>query len=275
MMTSSIKVANHNEVKEGLRALCDNGVTHNHWIRIGSDPEYAKLVAEFMTRGGLDGSFHYRFARAIMRENFFGPEDWSNNYGVRFSKKQLRQIADFPWNEDILESTCQLCGQVVKGCHFGFLGIDSINGNPLTIMRWQKIHHPLMGYPQFISCAPNVWYHKHKFAAQTTMAFRWYLLHQSIPPDSENMFFGDQLQMLSPNYEVPTTIVEVTKNILLFKKTGKNANPTKCARTSDGDRTTVSIIKGVIIISDNYWLNPYTQQTGVAASRKLPEEDWA
>jgi hypothetical protein len=62
-------------------------------------------------------------AREIMGKNFFGVEEWSILYDVKFSQKQLRQAAEFPWGEDILNSTCPFCGKVVKECHFAFLGL--------------------------------------------------------------------------------------------------------------------------------------------------------
>ncbi|KKU11903.1 MAG: Dimethylglycine dehydrogenase [Candidatus Azambacteria bacterium GW2011_GWC2_45_7b] len=112
------------ELGATLKVLQDHGVTPDHLARLRAEPDYAKRVAEFMLRGGLDASIHQKLARAVMGKDFFGVEDWSALYGVNFSQKQLRQVAEFPWGEDILNSTCPLCGKVVKDCHFAFVGLD-------------------------------------------------------------------------------------------------------------------------------------------------------
>lgn len=118
---------------------------------------------------------YQKITREIMGKNFFGVEDWSALYGVNFSQKQLRRVAEFPWSEDILNSTCPLCGKVVKDCHFAFVGLDRINGKPLTILKLQELH-PATKQPKFYSYAPSAWYSEKKFAKETTMDFRWYLL---------------------------------------------------------------------------------------------------
>lgn len=172
------------ELGATLKALQDNGITLDHLARIRTEPDHAKRVAKFMLRGGLDASIHQKLARAVMGENFFGVEDWSALYGVNFSHRQLCEVAKFPWSEDILNSTCPLCGKVIKDCHFAFVGLDRINGRPLTIMKLQSLH-PATGQPKFYPYAPSEWYFEQKFAKETTMSFRWYLLHQNIVPKSE------------------------------------------------------------------------------------------
>ncbi len=57
---------------------------------IDEDPRFRRRVAEFMLRGGIDGSVHHKLACALMGQNFFGVEEYATLYGVKFSKKQLR-----------------------------------------------------------------------------------------------------------------------------------------------------------------------------------------
>src|SRR3989344_6046621 len=75
------------------------------------------------------------------------------------------------------------------------------------------------------------------------MNFRWYLLHQSIVPKSDDKTFGDQKVMLTADYEVPTAVTEATKDLLVFRKTGNFVNPSRYARcedvASDGHRVDV------------------------------------
>lgn len=260
------------ELGATLKVLQDYGVTPDHLARLRAEPDYAKRVAEFMLRRGLDAFIHQKLARVVMGKNFFGVEDWSALYGVNFSQKQLRQVAEFPWGEDILNSTCPLCGKVVKDCHFAFLGLDRINGKPLTILKLQELH-PVTGQPKFYSYAPSAWYSEQKFAKETTMSFRWYLLHQNIVPKSEDKTYGDQKAMLTADYEVPSAITEVTKDLLVFRKTGSFVNPSRYARcecvASGGSRVTVGGFGGRGLGVGDYWGGRRDCDVGLAASRKF------
>ncbi|MBI1999093.1 MAG: hypothetical protein HYS74_00360 [Parcubacteria group bacterium] len=225
-----------------------------------------------MLRGGLDASIHQKLARTVMGKNFFGVEDWSVLYGVNFSQKQLRQVAEFPWGEDILNSTCPLCGKVVKDCHFAFVGLDRINGKPLTILKLEELH-PTTGQPKFYSYAPDAWYSKEKFARKTTMSFRWYLLHQNIVPKSEDKTYDGQRAMLTADYEVPSAVTEVTKDLLVFRKTGNFVNQSRYARcecvTSGGDRVDAGDVGGGGLGVNHFWGGSRGYGVGLAASRKF------
>jgi len=260
------------ELGATLKVLQDNGVTPDHLARLRAEPDYAKRVAEFMLRGGLDASIHQKLARAVMGKNFFGVEDWSALYGVNFTQKQLRQVAEFPWGEDILNSICPLCGKVVKDCHFAFVGLDRVNGKPLTILKLQEIH-PATGQPKFYSYAPSAWYSEQKFAKETTMSFRWYLLHQNIVPKSESKTYDEQKAMLAVDYEVPSAVAEATKDLLVFKKTGNFVNSSRYARcedvTSGGSRVDVGYFGEHGLDVYGYWGDYRHDSFGLAASRKF------
>ena len=260
------------ELAATLKALQDHGVTLNHLARLRAEPNYAKRVAEFMLRGGLDASIHQKLARAVMGKNFFGVEEWLAFYGVNFSQKQLRQVAEFPWGKDILNSTCPLCGKVVKDCHFAFVGLDRINGMPLTILKWQEIH-PVTGQPKFYSYAPSAWYSEQEFAKETTMSFGWYMLHQNIVPNSEGKTYDEQKSMLTADYEVPSALTEVTKNLLVFPKTGNFVNPSRNARcecvASGGRRVGVGSFGEGVLGVDCCWGERRDDRIGLTASRKF------
>lgn len=259
------------ELGATLKVLQDHGVTPDHLARLRAEPDYAKRVAEFMLRGGFDASIHQKLARKVMGENFFGVEDWSSFYGVNFSKKQLRQVAEFPWGEDVLNSTCPLCGKVVKDCHFAFLGLDHIHGEPLTILKLQELH-PATGQPRFYSYAPDAWYSKQKFAKEATMDFRWYLLHQNIVPNSQNKTYDEQQAMLTADYEVPSAVTEVTKDLLVFRKTGnfvKYLYYARCESVAWDDRVEVGNFSEKGLNIDYHWEGSRGFFIGVAASRKF------
>ncbi|TAN57399.1 hypothetical protein EPN15_04375 [Patescibacteria group bacterium] len=239
--------ASFGEIGATLKALQDYGVTLEHLARLRAEPEYAKRVAEYILRGGVEYSEHHKLARALMNQNFFGIEDWTRFYKVSFSWEQLRQTPEFPWNKDILLSTCPLCCKIVKDCHFAFLGLDRINGDPLTFKKLQELH-PATGHPKFASYYSKYdpHYSGKKFITETTMDFRWYLLHTDIVPGSENKTLEEQKAMLPAEYEIPSIVAETAKDLFVCRKTGTYAISAwfkRCAdiRRSDGYDSHVSV----------------------------------
>lgn len=267
--------ASYGEIGATLKALQDNGVTLEHLAQLRAEPKYAKRVAEYILRNGIKGSIHHKHARAIMGINFFGIEDWTALlFGTDISQKQFRGVPAFPWNEDILASTCSLCGKVIKDCHFAFLGFERINGQPLTILKLQEFYFDagVAEQPRFYSYAPVAWYSKEKFATKTTMSSGWYLLHTSIIPKSEYKTYEKQKAMLPAEYEVPSAIVETVKNLFVFKKTCNYMDISRYARCIDissiGDRVHVGFFGPLgleILCQSDY--NRY-QSVGIAASRR-------
>jgi hypothetical protein len=228
-----------------------------------------------MLRGGLEGSVHQKFARAILGKNFFGVEEWATLYGVNFTNKQLREIAEFPWNEDVLNAPCPFYkGKSIKETHFAFLGLDSFKGKPLTVIKWQELHSK-SGQPRFYSYAPDCWYAKEKFAINSTCRFRWYLMPLEIIPDSTEKTYQEQVAMLSTEYEVPLAIEEITKLILYYRKNGIYLNPTNYGRCQDvssgGFRVRVGLFDSVGLDVDYWWGDDRNYFVGLAASRKFPE----
>ena len=270
---SGLWTASYGEIGATLKVLQDQGITVEHLARLRAEPDYAKRVAEFILRGGLEGSVHQKLARAILGKNFFGVEEWSALYGVNFTKKQLREVADFPWNEDVLNAPCPFVkGKSVKETHFAFLGIDLIKGKSLTILEWQKIH-PASGQPRFFSYAPDNWYAKEKFGNEPTCGFRWYLMPLEIVPNSTDKTYKEQVAMLPADYKVPMAIEEVTKDILYYRKNGIYLNPSRWGRcqdvTSGGGRVGVGGFGAGGLGVRGYWDGIRSDSIGLAASRKF------
>lgn len=242
--------------------------------RIRTDKSFTDRIAKFMLRGGLEGSVHHKLARAIMGKNFFGVEEWLALYGVNFSKKQLREVAEFPWSEDVLNAPCPFYkGKSIKETHFAFLGLNNIRGKPLTILKWQELH-PDSSQPKFYSYAPDNWYAKEKFGNEPTCGFRWYLMPLEILPNSTNKTYQEQVAMLSAEYEMPLAIEETTKDILYYCKNGIYLNPTSYGRcqdvASDGYRVYVGDFDSKGLIIDLWSDGSRSGGIGLAASRKFP-----
>ncbi len=257
------------ELGATLKALQDNGVTKEHLARLRAEPDYAKRVAKFMLQDDLIESTCQKLVRKIMGKNFFGIEEWSFFYGVNFSKKQLREVAKFPWSEDVLNAPCPFHkGKSVKETHFAFLGLNKINGEPLTILKWQELHRAW-----FRSYHPGAWCAEEKFATEQTCAFRWYLMLLEIVPNSTNKTFQEQTAMLPADYEVPLAIEEVTKLILYRRKNSVFLNRLEHGRCQDTIFGCYPVSVGGFSSRGfhitRYWDSGFYYGVGLAASRKL------
>ena len=253
--------------------LGENGARVIERLDDDKDRNFRRRVAEFMLRGGLDGSIHHKLARALLGKNFFGVEEWSTLYGINFSKKQLREVAEFPWGEDVLNSPCPfVSGERVKDTHFAFLGLDKLNGSPLTILKLQELH-PETGQPKFNSYAPSAWYSNEKFAKEVTPKLRWYLMPQSIVSNTTDRDYATQKGKLPAEYEVPFGIEEVAKSLLFYRKNGVYLNPKVYGRvecvTSLGFRVSVGGFDGGGLDVDGWGVDANCA-FGLAASRKFP-----
>jgi len=265
-MSTSLTAEGLGKVFETLRVLEREGINAEHLARLRSDKDYAKRVAEFMLCGGIESSADLRIVRAIMGDRIFGPEEWSAFYGARLPKR----IPAFPWSEDVLKSLSPFHGgKTVAETHFAFLGLATLNGEPLTINKWRELH-PRSGQPRFHS--DNPWYCNEQFATDATCEFKWYLMPLNIVPSSERKTYQEQLALLPEDYEVPTTIVEVAKCILVFRKTSTYANPNWYGRcidiSSSGHRVGVGFFVRNALYVDRYWDYVRDDIIGLAAARK-------
>lgn len=242
-----------------------------------TDNSFTNRIAQSMLRRGFDGSTESNLARLILGRNIFTEADWMSYYDVSFTRKQLREAGKFPWGEDILYSTCPLCGKVVKDCHFAFLGITAIKGSPLTVAKWLELH-PATGQPKFyFNTSP--WHAGQPHTDVATMQSRWYLLHKEIVPNSTDKTPEEQATMLPPEYEVPSTITETTKDVLVFRKTDVRPNGSRWAACTERTVKTSTVSGGCVScvgrfdgrgLYVSYWSGFRDGSVGVGASRKFP-----
>lgn len=260
--------------------------TQNLWGALGNDADrvaeqlkrdssFVRRAGAFLLSGGIKESAGLELARYIMDKNFWEPTDWAVNYAARFTKSQLCEVGKFPWGEDVLNSACLFpkCGKIVRDCHFAFVGLEKLNGQPLTMLKLQELH-PASGQPRFASYAPSSCYAQQKFATEKTMGLRWYLLHIHIVPNSTSTAWSDQLAMLPAEYEVPTAVTETAKDLLVYRKTGVYPNLKVYARvddtTSDGRRVDVGCCGYSDGVDVDCWGDDDDYYLGLAVSRKLP-----
>ncbi len=279
--TSGLWTMTKGEFEESVASLekaiaSEGGNPRDLFDLFRTDNSYTRRIAQAMLRKGLIGSIESRLAHVVLGRNIFTDADWMSYYDVKFTKKQLREAGKFPWGEDILNSTCPLCGKVVKDCHFAFLGLTAINGAPLTVVKWLELH-PATGQPKFYF-NQNPWHVGQPHTDVTTMALRYYLLHTEIVPNSTDKTPEEQVAMLPPDYEVPSTIAETTKDILVFRKTGIRPNGSKWAacteRTVKTDKANAGSVSCVGNFDENglnvdRWNGDRVYDVGVGASRKF------
>jgi hypothetical protein len=242
-----------------------------------TDGEYAGRIAQAMMRKGLVGSIESRLARVVLGRNIFTDADWMSYYDAKFTKKQIREAGKFPWGEDVLNSPCPFnSGKLVKDTHFAFLGISGINGQPLTVAKWLELH-PATGQPKFYFNT-DPWHLGQPHTDVTTMQLRWYLMLRDIVPGSTSKTPEEQVAMLPEGYEVPTTIMEVTKDILVFRKTGERPNGSRWAACTERTVKTDKVSAGYVSCVGDFderglnvdcWNGLRDNLVGLGASRKF------
>ena len=199
----------------------------------------------------------------------WGPNDWASYYSA--SQELDSKI------EEILTSPCPFNkGKLVADTHFAFVGVPDINGAPLTVVKWLELH-PADSQPRFYF-NQNPWHAGQPYTDVATLEPRLYILLREIVPGSTSSKPEEQVVMLPPEYEIPSTIAEVTKNILVFRKTGKRCNGSRWAacsertiKTNTAGASSVSCVGlfneyGLVV---DYWIGYRSYYVGVGASRIL------
>lgn len=258
-------------------ALRKAGVAPRYvWDRFRTDKRFTERTAKFLLRGGLDLPADLRTVRLLMGQNFFGPEEWATFYNETIPVKLLRRTK-FPWGEDVLEGPCPFVrGKSVRETHVAFLGLSRLGGKPLTILLFHELHPKSKGErPPFFRGDPNPWYAAEGYAKDATLEARWHLVLREVLPGSVGVDHENQVKLLPAEYEVPVTVVEVSKNILSFRRTGVRPNPgiwARCQeRTSHGGLSVVGYWDDYGL-DVSYWHGKAHSLVGVGASRKLPSK---
>ncbi len=207
-----------------------------------------------------------------LQARIFGANDWASYYG---STEKLHPVV-----EEILMRACPFHkGKQVFETHFAFRGMPSLNGNPLTVAKWLELH-PADGQPKFYFNT-NPWHMGQPHTDVATLEPRLYIMLREIVPGSTGKTPEEQVAMLAaeyPQYEVPTTIAEVTKDILFYRRTGKRSNPSRWAACSERTVKTSRVGAGDVSCVGNfdgdglyvsYWHGFRYGFVGVGASLKV------
>lgn len=266
------------ELGATLREFGIRGVTRKHFALIRSDKSYADKVASAMldVKTGID--FHYEEAAKIV--DIFGPNEWTMLMGMKFSKKQIKEIADFPWSKDILNAKCPFSeGRTVGETHFAFLGMESYRGAPLNALNLILLIQRASLQSSYLD-----WIASQDFAVKKTCEFRWYLMPKEVPHIFRGKFYDNQLEILPSEYYAASVAEYTAKIALSVKKKRDNFSSLTafCAdKAIDGRRISVAFSKkgltenGKGFEIDKHLHNYRSNFMGLAISRKLPEKSIA
>lgn len=159
----------------------------------------------------------------------FDGSDWQRYYAATLTRKELRRAEGYAYIRELLYQPCPFYpDKKIKDTHFAFMGITHLNGAPLTIAHWLTIHPYEDVLNIFAQRVDND--SDQPYVQETTLQPRWYLVLQEVVPGSCGKNAEEQSSLLPAEYEVPTAITQVTKNILTFRKTGYRGYADETAR---------------------------------------------
>ena len=247
---------------------------------VNRDPGFRNRIARFVLNGGMEPSVDVRVARALLGNSLIDLADWALLFGTRFEDSEVQNALQFPWHEDVIMSECPFNkGKLIKDTHTAFFGLPKLNGQPLTVAKWIELQ-PATGQPKFFF-NDDPWHADQPHIEVMTLLPRWYLLLTEVVPGSTGMTPDDMDSILPAEYEPPSTIAEVTKNMLVYHKTGRRPNYSKLARCAEltivterwSDRCPSLVgIFSEIGLSINGWSSNRFVGVGCGASRKLPPD---
>ena len=186
-----------------------------------------------LTRQGID----YERAKEIFEEkNIFSLWHWNRYYewsSTRFTDEEASSTGSIvPWTQEQLTGPCPFHeGKRVNETHFLFLGLNRLDGSPLTIKHLHERHRS-PSQPYFFTYKQPL-YPLSEFETKATCRFRWYLMPLQAVPTSFGKAYGDQLTLLPNAYEVPRVVEEVLKLIVYYIHNGVYLNSDCYARCSE------------------------------------------
>lgn len=236
------------------------------WEQLNDDEIYLRYVAEQMILSKIM-SYPGRTARAILTDKmFWGVEEWGYHYNVVFSRKDQLEIRKFPWGDDVLNSPCPFTeGKLIRDTHFVFLGLDSIYGNPLSVLTWRNIQNVFK-----IHTIENIDLEKDVFF-KISCGFKWYLMPVA-PVYFSACSYIEKVSSLPAEYEVSTATERVTQQILcgLLNNTGLIDSSFLC---NDSTRRGYRVFTRLLV--SKVWVGEADDQLsagfGLSLSRKIPK----
>lgn len=211
----------HGLIHEALVTGRKVGAGKEFWKKLAHDQELFSKTVAFVHRGGHCEPANQVLARHILgQENLWGPEDWIK---LGYPDKLFKKVPDIPWSPEELEE--------VKNTHFLHLGMETLpdGKTPLTALALHQGKLPGLAPVWLVDDLKDK-----DCLTKQTLSCQWYLTKKEIVEHSTSKTYEAQLSLLNQEKEEPpSTIQEVQKSLLYYKKTGKRLNPSVYARTKD------------------------------------------
>jgi hypothetical protein len=219
----------YSEITDSLKALQAFGINKEAFTRISKDEVFAKNISDFIQNGGAGNMpLHYKNAREIMGDNFWGMEEWTNFFGISFANNEILEAAQFPWSKDFLLSPCSFSnGRSIKETHFAFLGLPRIKYWDCVLRKNEdkfKEKFPTLTNPNHYIKPEEVVSFSNWIPPRFVdkiCEFRWYLfLKEAVlleKEDSKKFIRDEQTKWLDeayPMYEIPKAMETTTFYIL-------------------------------------------------------------
>ncbi len=167
-------------------------------------------------------------AKAIMGNNFFGPEEAAKHFGARWTQDQLDALATVPFSKEALEAC--------KDTHV------LVAGYPMTLLQVRgKANKAKKG--KLFYTTTGGWYESEAFAKKTKVEVRWYLIRKKPVDNSTNKSWVDQ-QALLKDETTPTACVMVYTIIGHFLNTGERLFENIYVRCSNIDSDGIRVLVG-------------------------------
>jgi hypothetical protein len=220
--------------------------------RINSEPVFAQRLAAYALDGGVETTTSQKCAREIMGKNFFGVGEAIKHFGVNPSRRQLANLLEVPFTEEVLRQ-CKDTHVLVAVFRLPIIGVRD------------KVQDKGLFYKQD-------WYDKEAFASDGG-EISWQLVRKTPVDNSTKKNWDEQQALLDKEDETPTAPVMVYTIIGHFLATGERLFERIYVRTSSvysgGNRVCVGYFdaEGLRVGSD--WDDDRNDDLGVASARKF------
>jgi len=198
-------------ISKFLRLLKESGLSAESAVHaVVDNREVREKLVNFWGTIAYSMTPSQKNALARLGPNFFGVDEWYKYFNIIFSPKQLEKIAEFPWDQKVLDSKCPICGERVKDCHFAFMGLDI---DYLKFNQMIKIAGGERRIPVGMEYAGNA-----DARDLEKLRLQWYLLHIETTQNKDKWYYGKQIRNVDIRYEGSSILETKLKNSLHFIK---------------------------------------------------------
>jgi hypothetical protein len=238
-----------------LRVLDTLGLRLDDLSRITKDRHFAKRLVAAWKNGATAGAPHtdnsiQARARGIMGDNYLGPEEVRQGYGVIYADDEVAALGEIPFPV----KTLQACNKT----HV------LVAGSPLTINDIHSKADDAFGRIE--------WNRREPFAKNQRVRIGWYLLRRDAVSGSTNKTYPDQATLLTNEEEVPHACEVVYMAALYYltwrKRLLLDSDVVCCDKDSKHHHVAVGSYRGRLNVHHGWMGITSLNHLGLASSRK-------